>query len=100
MQKVSSLPSSTHTITLSGYGASILLIRQVKAGSQINIQRADKSREAVVRVLHELSKSDEGYTYGVCFVDPAVDLWGACQLLTEALLARAEQSSSGPASAQ
>lgn len=90
----------THTITLSGYGASILLIRQVKAGSQINIQRADKSREAVVRVLHELSKSDEGYTYGVCFVDPAVDLWGACQLLTEALLARAEQSSSGPASAQ
>lgn len=91
---------STHTVTLSGYGASILLRRQLKSASQINIQRLDKSREAVVRVLHELSKSDEGYLYGVCFVDPAVDLWGACQLLTEALHARAERDAAGSGGAQ
>ena len=90
---------STHTVTISGYGASILLHRAVKPPQEITIHRVDKSRDANVRVLHELAKSEAGHLYGVAFVDPAADLWGACQLLTEALQKTANQGESGPKSA-
>jgi hypothetical protein len=75
---------STHTKTLSGYGAAIILARQLKTAEEIIIHRIDRSRQASVRVLHELATCPEGHIYGVAFVDPAADLWGACKLLSEA----------------
>src|SRR5579872_3298069 len=56
---------STCTVTISGYGASIILKRVVKPAEEILIQRIDKSHEANARVLHELSRSEEGHVYGV-----------------------------------
>jgi hypothetical protein len=75
---------SAHTVTLSGHGASIDLSHRLSAGQDITIQRLDKSRQAIARVLHTIARSEKGNLYGVAFVDPAVDLWGMCKLLTEA----------------
>jgi len=66
---------STHTMTVSGYGASIVLNHEVKLGQEITVRRVDKSREASVRVLYELARSPKGHLYGGAFIDPAVDLW-------------------------
>ena len=75
---------STRTHTISGYGGAIVLKQVVKPGQEILISRADKSRSANARVLHELARSKEEHLYGVAFVDPEADLWDACELLTEA----------------
>ena len=90
---------TTHTVTISGYGASIILRHMVKPPEEILIHRIDKSRDAHVRVLHELARTAEGNLYGVAFVDPSADLWGACQLLTEALQKSANKEASSQTTA-
>ena len=78
----------TRTKQLSGYGASIILSRLLQAGQEIIISRDNPARSAACRVAYELSRSEEEkHVYGVAFVDPRVDLWGVCNLLTEALAA-------------
>ena len=77
----------TRTRDLSGYGASIILNRQLKPGQEIVISRENKSREATCRVVYELTRQEGIHVYGVAFVDPAADLWGVCKLLTEAVAA-------------
>lgn len=84
---------STHTVTISGYGASVIVNRELKLGEEVTLHRADRSRQAIVRVLHKLSKTSEGSMYGVAFVDPSADLWGACKLLTEALAQNSAEAS-------
>ena len=75
---------STHTVNLSGFGASIVTKHALKLGQEITLHRVDTPREATVRVIHRLAALPEGDLYGVAFVDPVADLWGACELLTEA----------------
>ena len=74
----------THTTGLSGYGASIVLSRQLKPQQEIVIARQNSSAKATCRVAYERGGQEHGHLYGVAFVDPAVDLWGVRDLLTEA----------------
>jgi len=73
----------THTKDLSGYGAAVVLSRQLRPGQQIVIKR--ETREATCRVVYEFSRTEGNHVYGVAFLDPAADLWGVCKLLTDAL---------------
>ncbi len=75
----------THTSQISGYGASVVLRRQVRPGQEIVISREDKSRMATCRVVYEMDRREGVHTYGVTFVDQTVDFWGVCDLLTEAV---------------
>jgi hypothetical protein len=73
----------TRTVTLSGYGASIVLDRQLKPGQEIVIRRTD-SREARCRVVGLFGRQSKELIYGVAFIEPEVDLWDLCKLLAEA----------------
>ena len=75
----------THTKQLSGYGASIVLNRQLRPEQEIVIRRENRSQEATCRVVYEVERVEAKHIYGVAFVNPSVDLWGVCNLLTEAL---------------
>jgi hypothetical protein len=73
----------TRTVTLSGYGASIVLNRQLKPGQEIVIRRTD-SREARCRVVGLFGRQSKELIYGIAFIEPEVDLWDLCKLLAEA----------------
>lgn len=75
----------TNTQVISGYGALVVLNRQLKPGQEIIISRENKSRMATCRVVYEMERREGKHVYGVTFVDPSVDIWGVCNLLTEVM---------------
>jgi hypothetical protein len=77
----------THTKNISGHGASIVLNRQLRPGQEIVISRGNKPQMATCRVVYEMERREGIHTYGVTFVDPSADIWGVCNLLTEAMAA-------------
>jgi len=82
----------THTQVISGYGASVVLSCQLNPGQEIVISRENKLRMATCRVVYELEPREGKHLYGVTFVDPSVDIWGVCNLLTEAAVVPPQKS--------
>jgi hypothetical protein len=80
----------TTTRNISGYGASVILSRQLRPGQEIVISRENRVRTGTCRVVYEMERREGKHLYGVVFVDPNVDLWGVRDLLTEALPAPAQ----------
>jgi hypothetical protein len=66
----------TNTVLLSRHGAGILSQYVLSAEQELILRRLDTDKEAVVRVVGQLGAHGENYTYGVAFLDPAMDLWG------------------------
>ena len=65
----------TKTVVLSRHGAGIISQYVLSAEQELILRRLDTDKEAEVRVVGQLGSHGEGYTYGVAFLDPGMDLW-------------------------
>jgi hypothetical protein len=66
----------TKTAVLSRHGAGILSRYKLVAEQQLILRVKVTDREAEVRVVGEIARQDGVYTYGVAFVNEALDFWG------------------------
>ena len=65
----------TRTLVLSRHGAGIFSTKKLAPQSVLIIRCAETNKEAAVRVIDKVAGTPEGYTYGVAFLDPRIDLW-------------------------
>lgn len=66
----------THTVVLSRHGEGIVSRQKLGAEQELVLREVKANREAEVRVVGEIAKQGEMYTYGVAFVDAELDFWG------------------------
>jgi PilZ domain-containing protein len=67
----------TKTVLLSRHGAGIVSQYALSSEQELILRRLDTDKEAEVRVVGQLGAHGQSYTYGVAFLDPEMDLWGA-----------------------
>src|SRR5260370_29398009 len=67
----------TKTVLLSRHGAGIISQYVLSAEQELILRRLDTDKEAEVRVVGQLGAHGDSHTYGVAFLDPQLDLWGA-----------------------
>jgi hypothetical protein len=67
----------TKTVLLSRHGAGIVSQYVLSAEQELILRRLDTDKEAEIRVVGQLGSHGGGHTYGVAFLDPEMDLWGA-----------------------
>jgi len=67
----------TKTVLLSRHGAGIVSRYILSAEQELILRRLDTDKEAEIRVVGQLGSHGESHTYGVAFLDPEMDLWGA-----------------------
>jgi hypothetical protein len=67
----------TKTVLLSRHGAGIVSRHVLSAEQELILRRLDTDKEAEIRVVGQLGSHGESHTYGVAFLDPEMDLWGA-----------------------
>jgi hypothetical protein len=67
----------TKTVLLSRHGAGIVSRYVLSAEQELILRRLDTDKEAEIRVVGQLGSHGESHTYGVAFLDPEMDLWGA-----------------------
>jgi len=65
----------THAVVLSQHGAGIVSRHKLIPEQELILRAVALQREAEVRVVGEIAKQGEVYTYGVAFVDEALDFW-------------------------
>jgi len=65
----------TRTLVLSRHGAGIFSTRRLAPQSVLIVRSVETNKEAAVRVVDRVAGTPEGYTYGVAFLDPSVNLW-------------------------
>jgi hypothetical protein len=66
----------TKTVLLSRHGAGIVSTYKLSAEQELILRRLDTNKEAEVRVVGQLGCESDIYTYGVAFMDSAVNFWG------------------------
>jgi hypothetical protein len=66
----------TKTVLLSRHGAGIVSTYKLSAEQELILRRMDTNKEAEVRVVGQLGCESDIYTYGVAFLDSAVNFWG------------------------
>ena len=66
----------TKTVLLSRHGAGIVSTYKLSAEQELILRRLDTNKEAEVRVVGQLGCESDLYTYGVAFLDSAVNFWG------------------------
>jgi hypothetical protein len=66
----------TKTVVLSRHGAGSLSRYKMVAEQELILRVKGTDREAEVRVVEEIAQQDGVYTYGVAFVNEALDFWG------------------------
>jgi hypothetical protein len=66
----------TKTVVLRRHGAGILSRFQMAAEQELILRVRGTDREAEVRVVGEIAPQEGVYTYGVAFVNNALDFWG------------------------
>jgi len=66
----------TKTVLLSRHGAGIVSTYKLSAEQELILRRLDTNKEAEVRVVGQLGCESDIYTYGVAFLDSAVNFWG------------------------
>jgi len=64
------------TLSISRYGAAIVLNRELAPGQQVVVTRPEIEKEATARVLGQIGGQAKGYIYAVTFPDQKVNLWG------------------------
>lgn len=67
---------TTKTLVLSRHGASVLSQHKLIPEQEIYLRPIDGNREVEVRVCGQIGEREDGYIYGVAFVNPSVDFWG------------------------
>jgi hypothetical protein len=65
----------TRTVVLSLHGAGVLSKLRLAPDEILTMRFLGGSTEVAVRLVGELGHDARGYTYGVAFVDPALDFW-------------------------
>lgn len=65
----------TKTLVLSRHGASLLSHHKLVPEQEFFLRSLSNNREIEVRVCGEIGEREDGYIYGVAFVDPRVDFW-------------------------
>jgi len=65
----------TKTLVLSRHGAGIVSVNKLAPQAVLIIRCVETNKEAAVRVVGQVARTPESYTYGVAFVEPSVDLW-------------------------
>lgn len=74
-----SFKEQARTMLISRHGAVVVLNRALEAGQQVQIRRKashESHRHGPVRIIGLFGHQEEGYVYGVSFVDAENDLWG------------------------
>jgi hypothetical protein len=66
---------NARTLTVSRYGATIVLPRELAPVQEITIRCVETEKEATARVVGKIRVEPEGHVYGVAFLDPNVNLW-------------------------
>ena len=65
----------TRTLVLSRHGAGIFSTKKLAPQSVLIVRCAETNQEAAVRVIDRVAGTPEGFTYGVAFLEPNVNLW-------------------------
>ena len=65
----------TRTLVLSRHGAGIFSTKKLAPQAVLIVRSVETNKEAAVRVIDRVAGTPEGYTYGVAFLDPSVNLW-------------------------
>jgi hypothetical protein len=66
----------TKTVVLSRHGAGIVSTHKLAAEQELIIVHQENNKETEIRVVGQIGCEGDSYTYGVAFLDPAVDFWG------------------------
>ncbi len=66
----------TKTVVLSRHGAGIVSTHKLAAEQELTIVHEKNNKETEIRVVGQIGCEGDCYTYGVAFLDPAVDFWG------------------------
>jgi PilZ domain len=66
---------TTKTLVLSRHGASVLSHYKLVPEQEIFLLAVETKREVEVRICGEIGEGENGYIYGVAFVDPSVNFW-------------------------
>jgi len=66
---------TTKTLVLSRHGASVLSRYKLIPEQEIFLLAAGTKREVEVRICGQIGEGEDGYIYGVAFVDPALNFW-------------------------
>ena len=74
----------TNTVDLSQYGAGVVSRHKLAPEQEIIIRRQDMNKEVEARIVRAIGPQSDGYTYGLAFLSPDINLWGVeCPPLTE-----------------
>ena len=65
----------TRTLVLSRHGAGIFSTKKLAPQAVLIVRSLETNLEAAVRVIDRVAGTPEGFTYGVAFLDPSVNLW-------------------------
>jgi len=65
----------TKTVILSYHGAGIVSANKLLAEQEIHIRSMITNRETAARVVGEIAENEGVHTYGVAFLDEALDFW-------------------------
>ena len=66
----------TKTVVLSRHGAGIVSMHKLAAEQELIVVHQESNKETEIRVVGQIGCEGDFYTYGVAFLDPAVDFWG------------------------
>jgi hypothetical protein len=66
----------TKTVVLSRHGAGIVSTHKLAAEQELTVVHQESNKETEIRVVGQIGCEGDSYTYGVAFLDPAVDFWG------------------------
>lgn len=66
----------TKTVVLSRHGAGIVSTHKLAAEQELTVVQQGNHKETEIRVVGQIGREGDSYTYGVAFLDPAVDFWG------------------------
>jgi hypothetical protein len=65
----------TKTLVLSRHGASVLSQHKLVPEQEMFIRSLETNKEVEVRMVGEIGQREDGYIYGVAFVDPNINFW-------------------------
>ncbi len=65
----------THTVMLSYHGAGIVSGHKLAAEQELVLRMSESQREAEIRVVGEIGLQGNLHSYGVAFLDEALDFW-------------------------
>lgn len=66
----------TKAVVLSRHGAGIVSTHKLAAEQELIVVHQESNKETEIRVIGQIGCEGDSYTYGVAFLDPAVDFWG------------------------